>query len=112
MGDKLILKYQGECRLAETHDRNAFENDITTRLKDIVKYLKKEYKAMLGENLTLTMVGEPEILVQYISRIRCSVQASCIYNVGGLKGVESVRQASDEKRLDKTFRDWLNLGKG
>ena len=112
MGDKLILKYQGECRLAETHDRNAFENDITARLKDIVKYLKKEYKAMLGENLTLTMVGEPEILVQYISRIRCSVQASCIYNVGGLKGVESVRQASDEKRLDKTFRDWLNLGKG
>ena len=25
MGDKLALKYQGECRLKDTHDRNKFE---------------------------------------------------------------------------------------
>jgi len=111
MGDKLVLKYQGECKLTDTHDRNKFENEITSKIKDIVKYLKKEYKKLTGETLTLTKVGESEILVQYISRIRCSVQASCVYNIGGLKGVVSVRVASDEKRLDKKFRDWLSLGK-
>ena len=66
MGDKLILKYQGECRLSDTHDRNRFENDIVSRIKDIVKYLKKEYKSLTGDTLTLTKVGEPDILVQYI----------------------------------------------
>ena len=111
MGDKLVLKYQGECRLSDTHDRNKFENDITSRIKDIVKYLKKEYKSLTGDALTLTKVGEIDILVQYISRVRCSVQASCIYNVAGLKGVVSVREPSDEKRLDNAIKDWLSLGK-
>ena len=56
-------------------------------------------------------IGDSEILVQYISRVRCTVQASCIYNVGGLKDVVSVREPSDEKRLDKAVRNWLSLGK-
>jgi len=111
MGDKLALKYQGECRLKDTHDRNKFENDIMSKIKEIVKYLKKEYKSLTGDALTLTKVGEPDILVQYISRVRCSVQASCIYNVGGLKNVDSVREPSDEKRLDNAIKDWLSLGK-
>tara|TARA_Y100000296_G_scaffold86969_1_gene129007 strand:- start:1928 stop:2455 length:528 start_codon:yes stop_codon:yes gene_type:complete len=111
MGDKLILKYQGECRLSDTHDRNKFENEIHAKIKDIVKYLKKEYKDLTKDTLTLTKIGDSEILVQYISRVRCTVQASCIYNVGGLKDVVSVREPSDEKRLDKAVRNWLSLGK-
>jgi len=110
-GNHLVVKYHGEMKLKDTHDKH-FEDDIAANINDITKYLKKEYKRLTKNALTLTKVGEPDILVQYISRVRTSVQASQIYKVGKLDGVESVNQGSDKDRLDKAIRKWLDLGKG
>ena len=111
-GDRLSVHYHGGCKLKETHNRNEFENAINQHIADVVKYLKKEYKKITGNTLTLTKEGDSEILVQYISRIRCDVQASCMYKIGGMKGVLDAKEPSSEERLDDAIKNWLKLGKG
>jgi hypothetical protein len=108
-GPILRVKYQAETRIKEVQDKG-FENEVVSKLKDIVKFLKKEYKAITGDTLTLTLEGEHQILVQRISNYRTDVQAQCDYRIGGLKEVGEVSGGTDQERLDAAVRDWLALG--
>ena len=109
-GPLLRVKYQAETRIKEVQD-NGFENDIILKLKDIVKFLKKEYKAITGNTIALTLEGEHQILVQRISNYRTDVQAQCDYKIGGLSDVGDVNGGSDKERTDKAIRDFLALGR-
>ena len=108
-GPILRVKYQAETRIKEVQDKG-FENEVVSKLKDIVKFLKKEYKAITGDTLALTLEGEHQILVQRISNYRTDVQAQCDYRIGGLKEVGEVSGGTDQERLDAAVRDWLALG--
>jgi len=110
-GPVLRLTYQAETRIKEVK-ANGFEDDIIGRLQEIVKFLKKEYKAITGNTLTLTIEGEHHILVQRMSNYRTDVQAHCDYLIGGLKDVVEVNEGSDDDRLDSAIKDWLALGPG
>ena len=110
-GPILRLTYQAETRIKEVQD-SGFEDEVAQKIQDIVKFLKKEYKSITGDTLTLTKEGEPHILVQRMSNYRTDVQAHCDYRIGGLKDVEDVSGGTDKGRLDKAVRDWLSLGKG
>lgn len=110
-GPILRLTYQAETRIKEVQD-SGFEDEVAQKIQDIVKFLKKEYKSITGDTLTLTKEGEPHILVQRMSNYRTDVQAHCDYRIGGLKDVEDVSGGTDKERLDKAVRDWLSLGKG
>ncbi len=109
MGPVLRLTYQAETRIKEVQD-NGFENEIAGRLQEIVKFLKKEYKAITGNTLTLTKEGDHHILVQRISNYRTDVQAHCDYKIGGLTDVVEVNEGSDEDRLEDAIKNWLALG--
>jgi len=109
-GPLLRIKYQSEIRIKEVQDKG-FEDEIIRRLQGIVKFLKKEYKAITGDTLTLTKEGEHHILVQRISNYRTDCQAHCDYRIGGLTDVAEVNKGSDEERLDKAIRDFLSLGR-
>ncbi len=111
MGPLMRLTYQSETLIKDVK-KNDFEDTIISQLKEIVKFLKKEYKAITGDTLTLTKEGEPHILVQRMSNYRTDVQAHCDYRIGGLKDVGDVDEASAEDRLDSAVRDWLALGPG
>lgn len=108
-GPILRVTYQAETRIKEVQD-NGFEDDINGQLKEIVKFLKKEYKAITGNGLTLTMEDEPKILVQRISNYRTDVQAHCDYRIGGIKDVEEVNGGSDEGGVDEAIKKWLAQG--
>jgi energy-converting hydrogenase A subunit M len=108
-GPVLRLTYQAETRIKEVQD-NGFENDVVGRLAEVIKFLKKEYKAITGNALTLTLEGEHHILVQRISNYRTDVQAHCDYRIGGLTDVVEVNEGSDEDRLDDAIKKWLALG--
>jgi|13_taG_2_1085334.scaffolds.fasta_scaffold139588_1 hypothetical protein len=99
-GDKMILTYQSDIQLKELHPRAQFENEISRTLADVVKFLKKEYKKLTKESVSLSAVGEPDILVQSTSRIRSWVQATQQYKIGGLDSVEPTGKSSDEKLSD------------
>lgn len=109
-GPILRINYQAEARIKDVQ-KNTFEDDIVSHLEDIVKFLKKEYKAITGNTLSLTKEGEHQILVQRISNYRTDCMAHCDYRIGGLSDVVEVNEGSDEERVDKAIRDWLSLGK-
>jgi len=111
-GNRVCIEYHGECSLKETHDRNKFESEIEQTLADLSSYLKKEYKKVTGESLTLTKDEEPTILVQHMNKIRTWVQARQFYKVGGLDGVLDAKEPASEERLDDAIKNWLMLGKG
>jgi hypothetical protein len=98
--DKLIIGYQSEVLMKEVHPRNQFENEIERRFKDIVKYLKKEYKNITNSSVNLTEVDEADILVQSTSRVRNWVQATKQYKIGGAGETESLKKPSSDKMED------------
>ena len=112
-GDKLCIEYHGKIKLKETHDTGKFENDINSRINDIAKYLKKEYKKVTGKALSLKKDGESDILAQHMSNIRSWVTAKQFYKIGGMDGVvDSYADVEPEERLNKAIKDWLKLGNG
>jgi len=104
----IIVTYQSEIPLKEVHPRNAFENEIEGRFGDIVKFLKKEYKKITKESVTLKEVAPADIMVQSTSRIRNWVQATKQYQIGSTEGVEAVRGTSEE-RLENNIKKFMEL---
>ena len=118
-GDKLRVLYHAEVKLKETHDKNRFEDNISATVNDVANYLKREYKKVTGDTLTLTKEGDVDIMVQHISNVRSSCQANCLYKIGGMDGAVAVDEGSSAKeRLDKVTKDQLaynekyEIGKG
>ena len=87
-----------------------YEDENCVWRKYANEQLKKEYKKVTGDSLSLTKDGDSDILVQSISRVRTSVQASQYYKIGGLKGVEPAREAG-ERKVDDAIKKWLEMGK-
>jgi len=93
-------------------DKNRFENTITANINDIANYLKREYKKITGDSLSLTKEGDPDIMVQHISNVRSTCQANCMYKIGGLDGVVAVEEGSSAKEhLDQITKTWLAYNK-
>ena len=67
------ITYHSEVQLKEVYG-SSFESDTESMINDIAKFLKKEYKAVTGETLSLTPDGETEILVQNTSRVRTAAR--------------------------------------
>ena len=111
-GDKLVVTYHSEVNLKEVHPRNQFENEIEQKFGDIVGFLKKEYKKVTKNSITLSEVSDADVIVQSTSRVKSFVQATKQYKIGGLDGVEPVRRTSDrdvDKPFEKRFKDFLEL---
>ena len=112
-GDRLIINYHSDIRIKEVHNKN-FESDVEDMIQQIANFLKKEYKAITGDSLSLKADGEVEALVQNTSGVRAWVQAHRAYKINNLKGVEEVGAGSadsSDKQLDKSIKDWLAWGK-
>jgi hypothetical protein len=110
-GNQLRISYQGEITLKEVY-KGDFEGDIVSRLGDIASFLKKEYKKITGNGLTLTKVkdSEPQVLVQSISKIRSWVQAQQDFVIGGIPEEPHLAHTV-EGRLTDSVKKWLGYGK-
>jgi len=107
-GPILTILYQSETRLKDVAAKG-FENDIVGTIAKVASFLKKEYKSITGNALTLTKVGDPDILVQKLSNYRTDVRATCDYKIGGLGDVEEVK-GDPKDQLNKAVKDFLALG--
>ncbi len=105
MGNVLRLTYQGEVQLKEVY-ANDFESNMEQTFADIVKFLKKEYKVVTKNTLSLKKLGECDMLVQNRSRVWTWVQATCDYEIGGLTGV--VDDEAQQELADRNFRNLLD----
>jgi hypothetical protein len=107
-GNLLSILYHAEVDLKNVHG-SKFEGEVEQMIEDIASFLKKEYKKVTGNTLSLTKDGEASVHLEYMSRIRCWVTANCSYKIGGIDEVEPVSKDSED-RIEKNFRDFLNLG--
>jgi len=106
-GDQLLITYQSEIPIKEFHN-SKYDEEVEQTYSDIVKFLKKEYKAVTGESLSLTAVGPADIHLQNMSRVRSWAQATKAYKIGNMDGVVPVEDQSED-RLEANFRKFLEL---
>ena len=104
-GNQLCLHYHSEINIKDVKG-DKLEGEIEQMIADIAKFLKKEYKRITGNTLTLTKDSDLEARMEYMNRIRCWVMAHQYFKIGGIKDVEGVKEPSED-RLEKDFKNWL-----
>jgi|TARA_R110002074_G_scaffold221105_3_gene391693 hypothetical protein len=106
-GPKCIVTYQSEMPMKDFHNTK-IEDEIEQIYADIAKFLKKEYKAITKETLSLTPDGPCEILMQNMSKVRTWAQCNKVYTIGNMTDVLPVGEPSED-RLEDNFRKFLEL---
>lgn len=106
-GNRLHIKYHSEIPLKEVHS-NGFESEMESMVEKVKSFLQKEYKKVTKSALSLSDPSEVDVLVEYISRIRCSVKVHKCYKIGGIDSESNKPESED--RLDSATKNWLSLG--
>ena len=106
-GDRLIINYHSEIKLKDIYGSD-IEAEIDQMITDVASFLKKEYKKITGESLTLTPDGEVRVLAQNTSRVRSFVTADKTFKIGGIDSEEVSSPSGD--RLEDNFRKFLAQG--
>jgi len=107
-GNMMCLSYQSEIQLKEVYG-GGFEEEIDQRIADIAGWLKKEYRKVTGNSVTLTSEGDVDIRVENSSRVRSWVTAKRHYKVGGIDA-ESHIEAPSKNQLDSGWKSFLDQG--
>ena len=107
-GNMMCLAYHSEVQLKEVH-ANGFEAKIEQTIADIASFLKKEYKKIQGESVTLTEEGEIDVRVESTSQVRSFVVAKKHYKVGGLDEAMQI-DAGSRDRVDNAWRSFMDQG--
>ena len=108
-GPILTISYQSDIKLKDVYAGD-IEADVDEMIEKVASFLKKEYKKVTGDTLSLSAEGEVDVLVQNTSKVRVFVTGKKNYKVGNLDGVLEVGLPSED-RLDKSIRDFISLGK-
>lgn len=106
-GPKLTVSYQSEMPMAAFHNTK-LDEELEQIYGDIVKFLKKEYKSIIGETLSLKEDGPCDFILQNMSKIRTWVQATKTYTIGNMADVIEVGEPSSGT-LEDGFRKFLDL---
>lgn len=107
-GDRLHIKYHAEIPLKEVHS-NGFEGEMESMVEKVKSFLQKEFKKVTKSSLSLSDPSEVDVLVEYISRIRCSVKVHKCFKIGGVQS-EANDPESSERPTDPAFEKWNKLG--
>jgi homoserine trans-succinylase len=103
----MCIGYHSEVQLKEVY-ANGFESDVEKRISDIASFLKKEYKKLTGNSVTLTKEGEVDVRVENSSRVRSWVMAKLHYKVSGLE--EEMNVETGSKAPTAYWQDFLSQG--
>ena len=102
-GDRLHIKYHTEIPLREVHS-NDFESEMESMVEKIKSFIQKEYKKAKKVALTLSEPTEVDVLVEYVSRIRCSVKVHKCYKIG------AIPHECGKREINKEFENFAKLG--
>ena len=106
--DRLHIKYHAEIPLKEVH-ANGFESEMESMVEKVKSFIQKEFNKVTKSSLSLSDPSEVDVLVEYISRIRCSVKVHKCYKIGSLE-TESNMPDSSERPVDPAFEKMVKLG--
>ena len=107
-GKTLIVSYHSDLLLKDVYanKKGKLEDELEQTMSDIVSYLKKQYRKITGNTLSLKEKGEVDARVESTSRVRVFVTASKHYEITSMSDVEDIKSPS-EKKLEKTFANFL-----
>ena len=108
-GNMMCLTYHSEIPLKEVY-ASGFEGDIDQRLTDIAGWIKKEYKKIQGQTVSLTEVGEVDVMVQNSSRVRTWVIAKKHYKIGGLSEAMNDDNQGSTNPVEASWKTFLDQG--
>ena len=108
-GKNMTVNYHREVRNKEVMD-NKLRDEVETAIEEVANFLKKEYKKVTGETLSLKKLpGDVIGNVQSTSRVRSWVEAQCKYEI---QGIDKEDLADTSKRdIDSAIKSFLELGK-
>jgi len=110
-GNKLCVNYQSEISMKEVHKGGKFESEMESVMADIIKFLKKEYKTITGNTLSLKPVDEVNIFVQPISRTRTDLSMYQEFEITSLdKSVIAIGLPSEDITREIT-KKFLSMGR-
>ncbi len=95
MDQMMCIQYHSEVQLKEVY-ATGFESEIDQRMADIASFLKKEYRKITGNSVTLTKEGEVDMVLKAIG-VRSWVTAKQLYKIGGMDDDMVVGEASEDK---------------
>ena len=108
-GNMMCLTYHSEIQLKEIY-APGFESDIDQRMSDIAGWIKKEYKRITGDSVTLTEEGEVDIRAENSSRVRSWVTAKKHFKIGQLDEAMNVDNSGDTNPVEKSWENFLSQG--
>ena len=108
-GNMMCLTYHSEIQLKEIY-APGFESDIDQRMSDIAGWIKKEYKRITGDSVTLTEDGEVDIRAENSSRVRSWVTAKKHFKIGQLDEAMNDDNAGSTNPVEKNWENFLSQG--
>jgi hypothetical protein len=110
--NQMILNYQTECLLSDIHKMGLekYENEINGHIKDIINFIKKDYKNHAKGNVTLTQDGETQVVIDPVSRIRTVVRAVAKFKIGNIKDMDEAPGERPERKDIKSHNELGGLG--
>lgn len=113
-GDRLHIKYHAELPLKEVHS-NGFEGEMESMVEKVKSFLQKEFKKVTKSSLSLSDPSEVDVLVEYVSRIRCSIKVHKCYRIGGMelkydRASEHGEVFDQERPSNPEFEKMVKLG--
>ena len=113
-GDRLHIRYHTEIPLKEVHS-NGFEGEMETMVEKVKSFIQKEFNKVAKGSLSLSDPSEVDVLVEYISRIRCSVKVHKCYKIGGMdmkyeRSGDHGTKFDEERPTDPAFEKMMKLG--
>lgn len=111
-GNIMVLVYHTEILLQDIHQMGIekYENEIEGHIKDIINFIKKDYKNYAKGSVSLTQEGETDIVIDPISRVRTSVRALAKFKIGGIKEMDEMPGKRPERDDVKKHNELGGLG--
>ena len=106
---QLCIHYHAEIKLKDVHDKS-FESDLEQTIKDVASFIKKEYKKATGSSLSLKSVGDVDAIIQNTSRVRTWVQATQLFDIGGIDRETEAINGESKDSVDSKFKSFLDQG--
>ena len=108
----MILSNHDEPQISDIHKMgiDKYENEIEGHIKDIVNFIKKDYKNHAKGSVSLTQDGETDIVVEPISRVRTGVRAVAKFKIGGIKEMDEMPGVRPERDDVKKHNELGGLG--
>ena len=108
--ESICIHYHAEIKIKDIYS-GTFEQDIEAMIDQIASFIKKEYKKVTGNSLSLNADNEAKITAQNTSRVRTFVQAHRHYKFNATSEADPEGPGHVVKdTVDEKFKSFLEQG--